>query len=73
MSIKFLSRDDLLERGIDYSPSQLNRKMRDGTFPSAIKGAGKQIRWLDTEIDQYQTDLLAARSRTAVSRGSQAA
>jgi prophage regulatory protein len=74
MGEKFLSREDLLARGIRYSTSQLQRKMRDGSFPSAVRGAGKENRWLESEIDQYVKDLIAARSsRTSQRQGHQAA
>jgi predicted DNA-binding transcriptional regulator AlpA len=74
MSARLLSRDDLKAKGIDYSPSQLHRKMKDGSFPVAIKGGGKANRWLETEIDSYVSDLLAARTpRPAESKGVAAA
>jgi predicted DNA-binding transcriptional regulator AlpA len=74
MSARLLSRDDLKAKGIDYSPSQLHRKMKDGSFPPAIKGAGKANRWLEAEIEAYVSDLLAGRApRSIKPQGVQAA
>jgi len=60
--MKLLNRVGLEERGIKYSPSQLNRKMRDGTFPLAVKGTGKENHWVEAEIDDYLRMQLAART-----------
>jgi predicted DNA-binding transcriptional regulator AlpA len=60
--MKLLSRADLIERGITYSPSQLNRKMRDGSFPQAVKGTGRENCWLEEEIEQYFAARIAARA-----------
>lgn len=60
--MKLLNRAELEERGIKYSPSQLNRKMRGGTFPLAVKGAGKENHWVEDEIDDYLKAQLAARA-----------
>jgi predicted DNA-binding transcriptional regulator AlpA len=74
MSVRFLSHADLKDRGIDYSPSQLHRKMRDGSFPAAIKGAGKANRWVESEIDEYVKNVVQARApRPAKPQGVQAA
>jgi predicted DNA-binding transcriptional regulator AlpA len=63
MAVKFLNRAGLAEKGIDYSPSQLNRKMNDGSFPQAVKGVSQENAWLEEEIDQYLADRIAARAR----------
>jgi predicted DNA-binding transcriptional regulator AlpA len=60
--MKLLNRAGLAERGITYSPSQLNRKMREGSFPQAVKGFGKENSWSEQEIDQYIADCIAART-----------
>ena len=63
MPVKLLNRAGLLEKGIDYSPSQLNRKMNDGSFPQAVKGVGKENVWVEDEVDQYLADRIADRFR----------
>jgi predicted DNA-binding transcriptional regulator AlpA len=63
MAVRLLNRAGLLEKGIDYSKSQINRKMNDGSFPLAVEGAGKENAWVEEEIDQYIADRIAARSR----------
>jgi predicted DNA-binding transcriptional regulator AlpA len=74
MSVRFLSHADLKERGIAYSASQLHRKMKDGSFPAAVRGAGKENRWLESEIDAYVSELIAARTpRSTKQHGHKAA
>jgi predicted DNA-binding transcriptional regulator AlpA len=73
MSVRLLSREDLKALGIRYSASQLARKMREGSFPSAIKGAGKSNCWAEPEIDRYIADLIAARTSRTQSPAGQAA
>jgi predicted DNA-binding transcriptional regulator AlpA len=61
MATRLLCHDDLKARGINYSKSQLFRKMKAGTFPNATKGAGRQVQWPEAEIDAYIEKLLASR------------
>lgn len=61
MALKLLNYSGLTEKGIHYSKSQLNRKMKDGSFPRAVDGAGKENVWVEEEIDRYITDRIAAR------------
>lgn len=59
---KFLNKADLKAAGITYSASQLQRKMKDGSFPLAVKGMGNELVWLEDEIDRYKQSLIASRS-----------
>jgi predicted DNA-binding transcriptional regulator AlpA len=45
-----LSAEDLRRLGINYSRSQLRRRMRDGTFPQAIKLGKSRLAWRRDEI-----------------------
>jgi predicted DNA-binding transcriptional regulator AlpA len=62
-TMKLLTRAGLAERGITYSPSQLNRKMNNGTFPQAVKGTSKENCWVEEEINDYLKAQIAARPR----------
>jgi prophage regulatory protein len=48
-----LSREDLKLRGISYSPAQLYRKIRDGSFPTPVRLGTNRIAWLEHEIAEW--------------------
>ncbi|MGA7328432.1 MAG: AlpA family phage regulatory protein [Rhodomicrobium sp.] len=52
-------------KGIRYSPSQLWRKEKDGSFPRRIKlGAGAaRVAWAESEIDTWISERMADRDR----------
>jgi predicted DNA-binding transcriptional regulator AlpA len=58
--MKLLSWDDLRERGVPQSKSQIWRKIREGSFPEPVR-IGKFPAWPEAEIDQYIEELIAKR------------
>jgi prophage regulatory protein len=56
-----LDLEGLRQRGIRYSPTQLWRLVRAGTFPRPIKIGGGRNAWLATEVDEYIKSRVAAR------------
>lgn len=48
-----LSRLDLKLRGISYSPAQLYRKIRDGSFPAPVRLGKNRVAWLENEIAKW--------------------
>jgi predicted DNA-binding transcriptional regulator AlpA len=65
MSRRLISYEQLREKGISYSRVHLFRKVKDGTFPKPVSGAGKTNAWLESEIDEYIDNLLNARNGAA--------
>jgi prophage regulatory protein len=63
--MKILDRADLEARGIKYSPSQLWRKERDGSFPRSVRFSGVRKGWAENEIDDWLAARLAERDETA--------
>ena len=61
---RLLSYDDLRNRGIKYSRTQLWRLIRAGRFPRPVKVAGCANSWLDTEIDALIERAIAERDAT---------
>jgi prophage regulatory protein len=55
-----LSREDLKARGISYSPAQIYRKIKDGSFPSPVRLGKNRIAWLENEISDWIKALSAA-------------
>jgi predicted DNA-binding transcriptional regulator AlpA len=58
--MRLLSWEDLRERGIQHSRSQLWRKIRQGSFPRPVY-VGKFPAWPEAEIDTYIESLVARR------------
>lgn len=65
--MKLLAYDALRpEKGINYSRPQIWRKVKDGSFPRPIKvGAGRSA-WVDSEIDAWIGQRMAARDQQKV-------
>lgn len=60
--MRFLTRDDLKERGIRYSNKHLITLEQAGLFPRRVRqGGGKFVSWVEDEIDEYQRARVAAR------------
>jgi prophage regulatory protein len=62
--MKFLFDADLRERGINFSRQHRYRLIKKGKFPKPVKPGGDPNganAWVDTEIDAYQADCVAAR------------
>jgi predicted DNA-binding transcriptional regulator AlpA len=64
-TMKLLSWDDLRERGIHYSKSQIWRKAREGSFPKPVY-PGRSPAWTEPEIDEYLEQLIAKRDSKSV-------
>ena len=56
-----LSRKDLKARGVSYSPAQLYRKVKDGSFPHPVRLGKTELRGRSSEIDQWIKAIAAAR------------
>jgi prophage regulatory protein len=63
--MKFLSLDDLHDRGIRFSRQHLHRLIRAGKFPRPVKVGENTNAWVEPEIDQYQKDRIAERDATS--------
>ena len=40
----------------DFSRSTIYRKMRDGSFPEAVKTGDRAVRWRESEIEAWLAD-----------------
>jgi prophage regulatory protein len=61
---RILSYEDLQARGIKLTKGALWKLMKRGKFPKAIKVGLQNLGWLETEINQYIGDRIAARKDT---------
>lgn len=61
MSTKLLSYEDLRARGISLSKVQLWRNERGGKFPKRVTISHQRIAWVESEIDAYIAQCIAAR------------
>jgi prophage regulatory protein len=55
-----LSREDLKALGIPYSKSQLYRRMKEGSFPRAVKLGGSRIAWRRDDVIEWIDSLKSA-------------
>jgi predicted DNA-binding transcriptional regulator AlpA len=55
---KLLDYDDLRERGIKYSRTQLWRLWCAGKFPRPIKVSASRNAWIETDIDSWIENLV---------------
>jgi prophage regulatory protein len=60
-----LNREDLKDRGINYSPVTLWRRAKAGTFPRPVKLSPSRNGWIADEIDKWITDRVAERAKPA--------
>lgn len=58
---KILSYDDLQARGIVYSKVHLWRLERDKKFPQRVPLSANRHGWLETEVDAWLSQRIAAR------------
>jgi prophage regulatory protein len=58
---RILSRTDLREKGITVSKPHLHRLINAGQFPRPFKVTPGRNGWLESEVDQYLADRIAAR------------
>jgi prophage regulatory protein len=59
--MRLLSWDDLPTYGIRDSRTTVYRKMKAGKFPASVQYGPNRIAWVESEIQQYIADLIAAR------------
>jgi prophage regulatory protein len=52
---------DLKAKGVSYSKPHLWRLERDGKFPKRVPTGPARYAYVESEIDAYQTGLIAAR------------
>lgn len=64
MKQRIISVGDLAERGINYSRSQIYRKIRDRSFPRPVRLGGNRIGFIESEIDAWIEALIAERDTT---------
>lgn len=57
-----ISFDDLRAKGITLSRVQIWRKEKEGTFPTRVKMSAARIAWVESEIDTWIRDRIAARN-----------
>jgi prophage regulatory protein len=58
--MKLLDLDGLEAKGIKFSDTHIWRLIRAGKFPKPVK-IGARNHWVESEIDQYIANMLAAR------------
>jgi prophage regulatory protein len=58
---RLLSYPELKAKGIRWSRMHIFRKVRSGEFPRPVKIGANTNAWLESEIDQYIRDCIAAR------------
>jgi prophage regulatory protein len=59
--MRVLDHDGLRQKGIRFSNVQLWRKVREGSFPRPIKLGANRNAWIEQEIDDWLTGLMARR------------
>lgn len=63
--VKLLTADDLRERGVRLSKSQLYNLMKQGSFPRPIKVGGRSVAWPEPEIEAWLQQRMEARDGAA--------
>ena len=56
-----LDLEDLRKRGIKFTRQHLHRLVRNEKFPAPVKVGENTNAWVETEIDQYMKERIAAR------------
>jgi prophage regulatory protein len=59
--LRFLSREDLIERGITYSRVHLDRLEASGKFPRRVPLSANRVAWIEEEVDAWAAERLAER------------
>jgi prophage regulatory protein len=64
--MRFLVHADLASKGIRYSRQHLKRLVAQGKFPPPVKGVCKENAWIESVIDEYvQNRVAAAKDKAA--------
>jgi prophage regulatory protein len=66
MSQILLPYDALKSKGIALSKCQIWRKEREGTFPRRVQVSAARVAWVETEIDAWISQRIAARSPASI-------
>lgn len=62
MATKLIAISELkLAKGVDYSRSQIYRKIKGGSFPRPIRLGANRIAFVEKEIDAWIASLVEAR------------
>jgi prophage regulatory protein len=61
MTNRLISYDDLKLKGISYSKPHLWRLERNSKFPKRVPIGASRYAYIEREIDEYVTNLIAAR------------
>jgi predicted DNA-binding transcriptional regulator AlpA len=64
MAVRIIDKDGLKARGIDLNDATIWRKEKSGKFPKHIM-VGNRRAWVETEIDAFLENLIAARDVVA--------
>jgi hypothetical protein len=72
MTIKMLSRDDLVDRGIKFHPSALCRLVAQGRFPPPTR-LGRRNAWSEQQIDEWLSERMAEANARATDKKARAA
>lgn len=64
--MKILDRQGLKEKGINWHRGHIDRQEKKGLFPRHIELGQNTIGWVESEIDQYLLDCIAARDNPPV-------
>jgi prophage regulatory protein len=60
--VKLLSPDDLRsKKGVCLSRSQRNRLIKAGRFPRPVRIGGRNVAWVEAEVDAWSASLIAER------------
>jgi prophage regulatory protein len=66
MAIRLISHDALAAKGITYSKPTLWRKEKAGTFPKRVPIGASRYAYVESEIDAYIGEMIAARDAASV-------
>ena len=61
--MKVLTYEQLKDKGIPYSRTQLWRRMKAGTFPQSIQLSEQRIAWVEKELDDWLQHKVTVRDR----------
>jgi prophage regulatory protein len=63
--MRLLSRDDLAAKGLNLNKATIWRKLKRGEFPRPVM-VGNRLAWVEQEIDEYISGLVAKRDSAKV-------
>lgn len=61
MPKKLIPYAGLADKGIQYSRSQLSRRIREGTFPKPVQLGLQRVAWVESELDAWIEQRIAQR------------